>query len=810
MTRTIIPIIAVIFTITTLLSTTGTANAQVTTYYENGFMMIQELDGTMKGYKNEMLIFAIQPTYVTVDDPNNHIVADGAPNDGVAVLFLNLDVNGNGLDDEGGVRCSGALLPDRIHVLTAAHCVSNTGNNDLFANANSATFEGDLGDETININAAWTQVNPGWDGQLLCGDDIAIVELESEPTVDIPSYPIDVILGDDIGTVGNKFGYGRTGTGNAGSTIAFDGSKRTGQNLYEDTQQLANQFLLDNTPFGCPAGQISLGGVIMYDFDNGVDNNGPPAPNDAYGFFFGINDLGLGNAEVNGAPGDSGGPTFNPATEIMGVTSFSLTITNPDGTTSDIDTSGIDQPDSSFGEFSGDTRVSFYEGWINDIIDSKGEIHGKKFDDTNGNGADDGEPGIAGWQMDLNCDNGHTDSTTTDVDGNYWFLNIPTLDLQGTPAPTTCTVTEETRAGWTPTTPGTAPDSAAIVVNPEDVINNVDFGNFKDVTIMGEKWQDTDADGIDNAEPRLAGWEITLTNDGLVLTTTTADGLGIDPLGKYTFGPLGPEWAGSAQICETVQPGWIPIHPGTSCIDITIESGVDLGAILPDDATDFGNLLAIDAEKTWTETDYNWDPVEVCELVTGTCTTIPANINNPDHDVLADTLDQDADDKYLVHGNVHPNNNKFQNTQPGAFYALTTVDVLTDIDGLMVWENYDDCTTVQVLLKHVSQKPTRNVKVAIANPDGEVTELTDDLTDGIGGMIMANDESAHVHLTDQILAGSTVYVLVKFQDDLKGFDTVDGNFDDMCDNSEDVEATVNDFPTAELTVEASLRITNQE
>jgi len=788
-----------------MLSTTGTANAQVTTYYGNGFMMIQELDGTMKGYKNEMLIFAIQPTYVTVDDPNNHIVADGAPNDGVARLNFSIDNDGDGIPDTGG-RCSGSLLPDRIHVLTAGHCVTNANGVIDIVTPSTATFEGDLSDETINLNVAWTQVNPGWDGQLLCGDDIAIVELESEPTLDIPSYPIDVILAGDIGTVGEKFGYGRTGTGNTGDTIAFDGFKRTGQNLYEDTQQLTNDFLLDNTPFGCPDDQITAGGVITYDFDNGL------AANDAFDFFFGITDLGLGNDEVMTAPGDSGGPTFNPAREIMGVTSFLLTISNPDGTTSDIDTSGTDQPDASFGEFGGDTRVSFYEGWINDIINSKGEIHGKKFDDTNGNGADNGEPGIAGWQMDLNCDNGHTDSTTTDVDGNYWFLNIPTLDLQGTPAPTTCTVTEETRAGWTPTTPGTAPDSAAIVVNPEDVINNVDFGNFKDVTIMGEKWQDTDADGTDNAEPRLAGWEITLIHEsGLVLTTTTADGLGIDPLGKYTFGPLDPEWAGSAQICETVQPGWIPIHPGTSCIDITIESGVDLGAILPDGATDFGNLLAIDAEKTWTETDYNWD--EICELEETSPEVFevvcrPANINNPGDNVLADTLPQDGNDKYLVNAVVHKE--KFQNTNPGAFYALTTVDVLTDIDGLTVWENYDDCTTEQGLLKHVSQKPTRNVKVAIAAPNGEVTEFTDDLTAGIGGMIMADDESAHVHLTDQILAGSTVYVLVKFQDDLKGFDTVDGNFDDMCDNSEDVEATVNDFPTAELTVEASLRITNQE
>ena len=31
------------------------------------------------------------------------------------------------------------------------------------------------------------------------------------------------------------------------------------------------------------------------------------------------------------------------------------------------------------------------------------------------------------------------------------------------------------------------------------------WGNFEDVTIMGEKWNDLNANGIDDAEPRLGG-----------------------------------------------------------------------------------------------------------------------------------------------------------------------------------------------------------------------------------------------------------------------------------------------------------------
>ena len=98
--------------------------------------------------------------------------------------------------------------------------------------------------------------------------------------------------------------------------------------------------------------------------------------NDAFGFFFGNNDLGLGSAEVNSASGDSGGPAIHNG-EIIGITSYGVTLTFNDGTTSDVN--GI--LDSSFGEFSGDTRVSAYAGFIDDSV-------GGSTDD----GGDTGEP----------------------------------------------------------------------------------------------------------------------------------------------------------------------------------------------------------------------------------------------------------------------------------------------------------------------------------------------------------------------------------------------------------------------------------
>lgn len=238
---------------------------------------------------------------------------------------------------------------------------------------------------------------------------------------------------------------------------------------------------------------------------------------------------------------------------------------------------------------------------------------------------------------------------------------------------------------------------------------------------------------------------------------------------------------------------------------------------------------AFNGEKTWTETDYNWDPVCDGVVQADTCfdnlTDLndigfrPANINNAGDDVLADTLPQDGAAKYVVFAQVH-NNNKFSNTNPGAFYALTTVNIVDqfgELDGLKVTENYDLCTnpdgidnTDDGMLKFVSKKITRNVKVAVADPNGDITELTDDLYDGIGGTITADINSAIVDLTDtsNLTAGSTVYVLVKFNDNLKGFNAPGGIFDDVCMNSEDVEGIFNGAENELLTLDAALRITN--
>ena len=106
------------------------------------------------------------------------------------------------------------------------------------------------------------------------------------------------------------------------------------------------------------------GAIYQFDSDDGT------AGHDAFGYFFGISNLGLGNNEVMSASGDSGGPTFENG-ELVGITSYGITLQYTNRATSDC-TKQFGQPslDSSCGEFAGDTRVASYSTWIDSVLNS--------------------------------------------------------------------------------------------------------------------------------------------------------------------------------------------------------------------------------------------------------------------------------------------------------------------------------------------------------------------------------------------------------------------------------------------------------
>lgn len=282
----------------------------------------------------------VLPLYTTFDAPFLHITSAGGTLDGVGELILTRS--------DFTVRCSGALLPTGKHVLTAAHCITDDrGRLNLLSGY--VTFEGDLGDEKIDVISAIK--HPKFKGDVLRGNDIAVLELATVASLDITRYDIDRNPTDDVGSVGIKAGYGKTGQGDKGA-VDPSGTKHDGKNKYDATAREMYQALRLNQK------QYFADGILQFDFDN------LKSANDAFGFFFDIHDTGLGTPEVNSAPGDSGGPTQTNGV-ITGVTSYGLTLTYNTGKTSDVTPRVVD---SSFGEFSGDTRVSQFTSFIDDAM----------------------------------------------------------------------------------------------------------------------------------------------------------------------------------------------------------------------------------------------------------------------------------------------------------------------------------------------------------------------------------------------------------------------------------------------------------
>jgi uncharacterized protein (DUF2141 family) len=104
-------------------------------------------------------------------------------------------------------------------------------------------------------------------------------------------------------------------------------------------------------------------------------------------------------------------------------------------------------------------------------------VSGTKFEDLNGNGHRENEPGIAGWTIKLTSADGLTVLTaTTDDCSNYWFKNV---------APGTYTVSEESQPGMTQTCPE-APGIYKIEVKTTD-LSSIDFGNIKTSSTISEE-----------------------------------------------------------------------------------------------------------------------------------------------------------------------------------------------------------------------------------------------------------------------------------------------------------------------------------
>jgi len=118
------------------------------------------------------------------------------------------------------------------------------------------------------------------------------------------------------------------------------------------------------------------------------------------------------------------------------------------------------------------------------IISETASIQGMKWNDFNADGIKDlSEPGIPGWKIGIECQD-FSASTETDDLGNYSLTYIP--------GPNECTVSEEIRPKWTPTTP----TKVDVSVEPSDRVKDVNFGNLIPPIFLV-----IDEDSIDNGNP---------------------------------------------------------------------------------------------------------------------------------------------------------------------------------------------------------------------------------------------------------------------------------------------------------------------
>ena len=157
---------------------------------------------------------------------------------------------------------------------------------------------------------------------------------------------------------------------------------------------------------------------------------------------------------------------------------------------------------------------------------------------------------------------------TTDGSGNYTFTGL---------LPGTYSVTESPLSGWTQIYSPLSPVS----LSAGQVVEDQDFGNFKNGSISGYKFNDYDGNGYeDQGDEYLSGWTITLrdannnvvTQPGLENPTVTNED------GYYGFTNLAP---GTYWVCETGQSGWVQTYPGdNACNQVLIDkSGEEKEAV---------------------------------------------------------------------------------------------------------------------------------------------------------------------------------------------------------------------------------------
>jgi len=303
------------------------------------------------------------PLLITNGEPFDPIYANAPGNpafkNGVGSIFVEFESI-----PSGGFICTASAISP-THILTAAHCLRN-GPTDAVRNIRFI-----VPSEGLILGTVGFSVNPEFDflepivGAFAQGD-VAVVELAEPLPANIDIYEL-YSTADELKKETQHYGHGRSGVGETGATGGADFFyARTGKNQYDETFEALFAPGFDQ---------------LIHDFDSGKGKN------DAVAWWYSARfncpsnlengnafkctvaregnrytDTGFKKLEIGVAPGDSGGPGFIDG-KIAGVHSFGFTYGGCEFYTNAPDaTCGLD---SSFGEMSGDARVSTYASWIN-------------------------------------------------------------------------------------------------------------------------------------------------------------------------------------------------------------------------------------------------------------------------------------------------------------------------------------------------------------------------------------------------------------------------------------------------------------
>jgi hypothetical protein len=310
---------------------------------------------------------------VTSDGPGTHIVGPGTTLFGVDHLGVGrMFIMFPGDPEPGICTCTLLARGGGRYAITAAHCLSDgTSVIPDFVTVRWIT-PGGVVLATATKAAGQIHIHPAYDGDVLHGYDVAILEFSDPVDLAVTRYDIyDPAIDATplLDSPGFKVGYGTTGFGATGDTGPF-GTKRIGMNSWQS-------FGLGALGVTAPSGFMANPTQLTFDFDS------PGGVNDAFGFFFpGLADAGFGGDEVMVAVGDSGGPTFlatGGGHKIAGVASYRTRVIRMMGGTLVAETPGMPFPaspdvdaiiNSSWGEFGADANLSHADivAFIDSII----------------------------------------------------------------------------------------------------------------------------------------------------------------------------------------------------------------------------------------------------------------------------------------------------------------------------------------------------------------------------------------------------------------------------------------------------------